>query len=316
MSNILSALICLKQVIGRSKSQNKNWGNQVVQSVYPLFPNDKVLNKIIKMFVNSAHGHDYINGKYYSRAIMGKPICALVRTDKENWLLAMTRSVKVEWPKYDFSNERMVVRILDTLSKKNHKKYAGRVYGCHVHSVNFDEAMKESSKEAPFVLRKTECPDFLVFPMNGKRVESKKGFRIQQKESVLFKALNSSEYRKRVEQVFTLKTLSKLWEVYSTVEKDPKLYEKYLKGEIVGEPADYNHPVVRFHATAYETGFSDAYGGRGSIPGVLPVDVKGNVCYGKTRFEIPAPEKEQRLLYKSETPLLSSLGHKMHRFLK
>lgn len=308
MANFLTDLVCLKHVLTRSQNQERRVKQQSFQSVHSIYPNDKIMNKIIHMFVNP--GHHYDSGTYYSRAITGEPMCGLIQTDKEAWLAAITRSVKLEWPGYSFSHKSMLQRISGIAQGINlgsaHPKYCGTCYGCDIHQIDLDEWTKTHSTEEYRILRNTECADILVFPLDGKIVGFKKGFRIQKEKLGLWKTHfigQDRTYKKRLDAVFTPETLEKLWTVYLEIEKDPKLHDQIIKEEIHGEPGDKTHPAVRFHATIYKGDFSACYGGWGMIPGVEAVDSEGKVYKRETRLTIPAPENGARLPYKNELAL-------------
>ncbi len=310
MSDILGALVCLKHALTRPTVQERRVQNQVVQQVLSFRLRDDIFNKVVQTFVEPARGYGRGGGKCYSRAITGDPICAIVITNKEPWIVAITRSVKVEWPEFDTSPE-LIFNRLANFRNMCRGISSGRIDLTDVDKASRQQAQHRNPNE-PRILRETEGRDFMALPVIGKNLISfKNGFRIQilNKEPSGIRPLRlecDTKYRKRVQEVFTADTLDKLWQVYSKVEQDPVLYDKYLKGEIVGEPVDHQHPLAIWHASLYEDDFSHCYATGGRVPGILPVNTNGQVYQRKTRLTIPPPPDGARLLYKSEMPLLSA----------
>lgn len=308
MTNFLTDLVCLKHALTRSQNPERRNRHQSFQSIHSVYPNDRIMNKIIQMFVDP--GHDYDLGTYYSRAITGEPMCGFIQTDKESWLAAITRSVKLEWPGYDFSDKAILQRIRGMAKGINlggiRQTYCGSVYHIPIYHIDMDEWMKMHSSEEYKILRHTECADILVFPLDGKVVGFKKGFRIQKEKAGLWKTRAVGEdcsYKRKVDSVFTPEILEKLWRVYLDVEKDPQLHDKIIKEEIHGEPGDKKNPAVCFHVSIYGKNFSSCHGGWAQIPGVEAVDSAGKIYKRETRLTIPTPENGARLPYKNELAL-------------
>lgn len=303
MSDFLGALVCMKHVLSRSHppQQSHTLQSQVIQSVHPIHLPDAIFNKIVQKFVKTKH--PYKGEKCFSRAITGEPICAIIITDKEPWIAAITRSVKVEWPAYDISDERILKKLVNFRNM-----YMGypqkRLDLTDINKATKEQAQNRSPYE-PNILRNTEGRDFLVFPLLGQTLSFKNGFRIQMTPTHyegISPLERGNQYQHRVSDVFTLKTLSKLWEVYTTIEQDPTLYEKYIKGDIVGEPIDHQNPLAVFHATLWKKDFS-GWCGTGCI---LPVGADGQPYKKETRISIPTPSMGERIPYKHERTLLST----------
>ena len=289
---------------------------QEIQSIHHVLPREGILRQMIDIFIANTErpritpddGKIKISWEQflrqeadsYSEAMTGAPVCVLVKTPTDAWLVALTRTVKIRWPDLIFTSR-----------PKTYERY------------NLDDAesfLKKQLQTREYeVLRDTECWKAIVSPFKNKKLDLMSGYWFKWKGSpvnALQKPLSEKSTLNSA-RLFTLDIphlLTHLQNFHSTIEMDEQKKKKYISSEIYTRPEDYDHPRSVGHMTEYFLSGGSLTGFRGRYfadPGLVAHGVEDNfnglylvreISYSGTerRIVIPAPQNGVRLLYKAE----------------
>ena len=108
--SLLGFLLCIK-------NRDFQPAYQEIQSIHHVLPREEILRQMIDIFItNTERPHSSLRGRRwgqfmeeaaasYSEAMSGAPICVLVKTPKDAWLVGLTRTVKLRWPEFLFESK-------------------------------------------------------------------------------------------------------------------------------------------------------------------------------------------------------------------
>ena len=314
LNGILGFLLCLRT----NPSQP---AYQEIQSIHHVLPREEILRQMIDLFIANTERplpswrKDPQKKKItwaefmeewaaaYSEAMAGAPICALVKTPKDAWLVAITRTVKLRWPEFVFeSKPKMYERHnLDDYEAFFKKQLATREYE---------------------ILHDTECWKAIISPFKDKKLDLMSGYLFKWKGNnpdpvSLQQTPLSKTSQIRSARLFTLDVpnlLHNIQKFHSTIEEDNTKRKKYLSSEMYSCPEDYNNIVRCGHMTKYILVGGSFVGVKGRYfwePGLVAKGVEKNfdglypmreISFkdGKRRIVIPPPKNGERLIYKAE----------------
>lgn len=312
LNGILGFLLCLK-------TNTSQPAYQEIQSIHHVLPREEILRQMIDLFITntqrpalSPHQDPCQGGSWqnffeeraaaYSEAMSGAPVCALVKTPTDAWLVAITRTVKLRWPEFVFeSKPKMYER----------------------HNLDDYEAFfkKQLQTREYEILRDTEGWKAIISPFKDKKLDLMSGYMFQWKGDTTTGLLKQSPLSEKSQmksaRLFALNVpnlLRSMQTFHSTIEEDKKKKEKYLSCEMYSRPEDYNNIVRRGHMTEYIFSGGSLVGLKGRYfwePGLVAHGVENNfnglypmreISFkeGKRRFVIPPPKNGERLVYKAE----------------
>jgi hypothetical protein len=123
LNGILGFLLCLK-------TNTSQPAYQEIQSIHHVLPREEILRQMIDLFIANTERPlpswrktpqkkkitwaelMEEEAAAYSEAMSGAPICALVKTPKDAWLVAITRTVKLRWPEFVFESKPKTQSVL------------------------------------------------------------------------------------------------------------------------------------------------------------------------------------------------------------
>ena len=312
LGGILGFLCCLK-------TGNTKPAYQEIQSIHHVLPREGILRQVIDIFIANTErprttSHD---GKIkisweqflrqeadsYSEAMTGAPVCVLVKTPTDSWLVALTRTVKLRWPDLVFG-----------LRPKTYERY----------NLDDQEAFlkKQLQTREYEILRDTEKWKAIISPFKDKKLDLMSGYLFKWKgspENAVRKPLSvkSSQTSARLFALDIPRLLKNLQDFHSCIEMDEQKKKKYISSEIYTRPEDYDHPRSVGHMTEYFLSGDSLAGFRGRYfvdPGLVVNGLEDNfnglypvreVSFknGQRRITIPPPENGVRLIYKAEEKL-------------
>jgi len=292
---------------------------QEIQSIHHVLPREEILRQMIDLFITNTERplpswrKDPQKKKItwaefweeeaaaYSEAMSGAPVCALVKTPTDAWLVAITRTVKLRWPEFVFeSKPKMYERFnLDDYEAFLKKQLETREYEILRHTQGWKAII------SPFKDKKLDL-------MSGYMFKWKEGFATGLKRAPLSK--KSSEFYNRMCQLDVATLLKNMQNFHATIEMDAQKKKKYLSSEMYSRPEDYDNIVRRGHMTEYIFSGSSLVGLKGRYfwePGLVAHGVEDNfnglypvreISFkaGKRRIVIPPPKNGERLIYKVE----------------
>ena len=295
---------------------------QEIQSIHHVLPREEILRQMIDLFITNTErplpswrkeNRTKITwvefceeeGASYSEAMAGAPICALVKTPKDAWLVAITRTVKLRWPELVFESK-----------PKTYER----------HNLDDYEAFLKKQLETKEyeILRDTERWKAIISPFKDKKLNLMSGYLFKWKgnnPASLQQAPLSSKSQVNSARLFALdipNLLKNMQNFHSVIEEDNIKRKKYLSSEMYSRPEDYDH-VRRFgHMTEWifsgQAWKSSLVGLKGRYfwdPGLVAHGVEENfdglypmreISFkdGKRRIVIPPPKNGERLIYKAE----------------
>ena len=312
LNGILGFLLCLR-------SNTSQPAYQEIQSIHHVLPREEILRQMIDLFIANTErptlsqhqdprrGGSWQNffeeeGASYSEAMSGAPICALVKTPKVSWLVAITRTVKLRWPELIYETKPK------TYERHNLDDY--------------ETFLKKQLKTQEYeILRDTECWKAIISPLKDKKLDLMSGYLFKWKKDSIMHFLKQSPLSEKSPmqsaRLFALNVpnlLRSMQNFHSTIEEDQEKKKKYLSSEIYTRPEDYEHIRGWGHMTEYRFSGGDLSGLRGRYfwdPGLVVHGVEKNfdglypvreISYkdGKRRIVIPPPKNGERLIYKAE----------------
>ena len=302
---ILGFLLCLRT--GTTKP-----ACQEIQSIHHVLPSEEILRQIIDLFIANTQRPEPAScggtiswdehmrqiGDSYSEAMSGAPVCALIKTPTDAWLVALTRTVKLRWPKLILGSEQ--------------KSYE------RLNLDDFDAFLKKQLKTREYqILRHTESWKAVISPFNGKKLDLMSGYLFKWKGDMILAqtplSAKSKVHRARLFALNVPNLLKNMQNFHTHIEEDEEKKKKYISSEIYTRPEDYDHPRSVGHTTEYfVSGDFLSFRGRYFIdPGLVVhgVEESFNGLYpvreisfkdGKRRIVIPPPQNGERLIYKAE----------------
>lgn len=302
---------------------------QEIQSIHHVLPREGILRQMIDLFITNTQRplppwqkenrrkvswNELMEEEAaaYSEAMSGAPVCALVKTPTDAWLVAITRTVKLRWPEFVFESK-----------PKMYERY---------NLDDYEAFLKKQLQTREYeILRHTEGWKAIISPFKGKKLDLMSGYMFQWKEGFttgLQKAplsKTSPECYNRMCRLDVATLLKNMQNFHATIEMDAQKKKRYLSSEMYSRPEDYDHCVRYGHMTEYILSGGSLVGLKGRYfwePGLVAHGVEDNfnglypmreISFkdGKRRIVIPPPENGERLIYKVEEKFYLSMN-KVH----
>ena len=236
----------------------------------------------------------------YSEAMSGAPVCALVKTPTDAWLVALTRTVKLRWPDLIFDSRP---KTFERYNLDDEKGFVQKQLRTHEYEI----------------MRETEGWKAVISPFRDKKLDLMSGYLFKWKGDALTGFGQSPLSQKSALQsarLFALNVpnlLKNMQNFYTVLETDEQKKKKYIGSEIYSRPEDYDNPRSYGHMTEYfVSGDFLSFRGRYFVdPGLVVHGLEENFSGlypvreisfkdGKRRIVIPPPENGARLIYKAE----------------
>jgi len=291
---------------------------QEIQSIHHVLPREEILRQMIDIFITNTQRPipswrkdpnkkkitwaEFMEEKAasYSEAMSGAPVCALVKTPTDAWLVAITRTVKLRWPEFVFESKPKMYE------RHNLDDYAAFL-------------KKQLETREYEILRDTEGWKAIISPFKNKKLDLMSGYVFKWKENFVTGLKRaplsdkSSEFYDRIHQLDVVNLLKNLQKFHTTIEMDELKKKRYLSSEMYSRPEDYEHIQRYGHMSSISfVGDYPLLKGRYFWePGLVASGVEDNfnglypmreISYkGKEgRIVIPPPENGARLIYKAE----------------
>ena len=237
----------------------------------------------------------------YSEAMTGAPVCVLVKTPKDAWLVGITRTVKLRWPEFCFESKP-------------------KMYERH-NLDDYEAFLKKQLQTREYeVLHDTEGWKAIISPFKNKKLDLMSGYLFKWKENFMDGLRRSplsdksSEVYDRLCQLDVQNLLKNLQKFHSTIEMEEQKKKRYLGSEMYSRPEDYEHIRMFGHMTEYIIRGDSLGGLRGRYfydPGLVVHGIEDNfnglypmreISFKRPerRIVIPPPQNGARLIYKSE----------------
>ena len=310
LGGILGFLLCFEKT-------NSQPVYQEIQSIHHVLPREEILHQIIDIFITNTERPiptwrkdpkkkkitwaEFLEAEAdsYSEAMTGVPICALVKTPTNSWLVALTRTVKLRWPEFIFETK-----------PKIYERY---------NLDDYEAFLKKQLQTREYeVLRDTEGWKAIISPFKDKKLDLMSGYLFKWKGNPIMPLQTplSEKSPIRSAPLFTLdisNLLQNLQIFHTSIEIDNKKRKQYLGSEMYSRPEDYEHLRSHGYMASIKPTEDDfvikkryfcdpglvVKGGEDNFKDLYPL--RGTSFKDdKRRIAIPPPKKGARLIYKAE----------------
>ena len=289
---------------------------QEIQSIHHVLPREEILRQMIDIFITNTERpipswrkdplkkkiiwEEFLRAEAdsYSEAMTGAPICALVKTQTDAWLVALTRTVKLRWPEF-----------IHEANPKINERY---------NLDDYEAFLKKQLQTREYeVLHDTECWKAIISPFKDKKLDLMSGYLFKWKNPTMpLQTPLSEESAMNSARLFTLdipNLLKNLQNFHASIEMDKQKKKQYLSSEIYSRPEDYEHLRGYGRMTLIKPTEDDlviktryfvdpglvAHGVEDNFNGLYPMR-EISFQDGKRRVVIPPPQNGARLIYKAE----------------